>query len=72
MPAPSRVEGLGFRVLRGTVLVLGRTCSGTGPIVGATDLLAAGGGQATWVDLRHRGEEGLKRRPPSVGGRPRP
>ena len=32
----------------------GRTCSGTGPIVGATDLLAAGGGQATWVDLRRR------------------
>ena len=58
MPAPARVKSLGFRVftlLRGPVLVPGRTCSGTGPIVGATDLLAAGGGQATWVDLRHRG-----------------
>ena len=56
MPAPSRVKTLGFRVLRGPVLVPGRTCSGTGPIVGATDPLAAGGGQATWVDFRHRGQ----------------
>ena len=58
MPAPSRVKTLGFRVftlLRGPVLVPGRTCSGTGPIVGATDLRAAGGGQATWVDFRHTG-----------------
>ena len=46
----------GFTLLRGPVLVPGRTtCSGTGPIVGATDPRAAGGGQATWVDFRHRG-----------------
>ena len=28
-----------------------------GAIVGATDLQDAGGGQATWVDFRHRGRK---------------
>ena len=55
---PPGLGALGFRVFTlfwGPELVLRRTCSGTGPIVGATDLLAAGGEQATWADFRHRG-----------------
>ena len=37
------------------VLVPRRTCSGTGPIMGATDLRAVRGGRTTWVGLHHRG-----------------
>ena len=46
-------------------------------MVGAIDLLAVGGGHATWVDLRHRGR-GLRHGPPlwggggGGGGRPKP
>ena len=57
---PGQIQGLGFfPSFRGPGPR--RTCSGTGPIVGATYLRAAGGGRATWVDFRHRG-----RRTPSV------
>ena len=48
-------QGRGIYFIKGPVLVPTKTCSGTGPIVGATDLRAAGGGQATCVDFRHRG-----------------
>ena len=46
-----------------------RTCSGTAPIVGATDLRAVGGGRTTWVGFCAIEVEGLRRRPPTVGGR---
>ena len=56
--APSRIQGLGFRVftlLRDQYWSRGEPVPVPGPIVGATVFRAAGGGRASWVDLRHRG-----------------
>ena len=65
----ARGGGPGGDFNKGPVLVSRRTCSGTGPIVGATDLLEAGerAGSACAI-----GVEGLRHRPPTVEGRPRP